>query len=179
MNTITMSQKIKALLQASNHSAKELAQYVNTNPSTVSHWQKNTTPSADYWPHIARFFGITVDDLLKEHPEDFLINKKINKENCKKSEVTETGEIREESKVTENKDFCEENETNPTDTIIHNKTFSEKIMKSLDEISEDYKLIQDTEELFSLFQKLDAWRRHAVLAYTYEQQDAQNQSVQK
>ena len=121
MSNIIMSQKIKTLLKVTKCSSKELAEYVGTNPSTVSHWiTRDATPSTDFLPLIAAFFGLTLEDLYKEHPEDCLESARITK--------------REEEAKEENQRF-----------YSYNKRFSDTFKESLNEIANDAKLIQETE----------------------------------
>ncbi len=61
-----LGEKIKALRMKKGISQEKLAQYLNVSFQAVSKWENsNTYPDITLLPEIARFFGITVDELLQ------------------------------------------------------------------------------------------------------------------
>lgn len=64
--TINLSEKIKALRKEKGISQEKLADYLGVSFQAVSKWENdNTCPDISLLPEIARFFGITVDELLQ------------------------------------------------------------------------------------------------------------------
>ena len=60
-----LADKLKALRSQKNISQEKLAQYLNVSFQAVSKWENgNSYPDITLLPDIARFFGITVDELL-------------------------------------------------------------------------------------------------------------------
>ncbi len=63
---IFIGEKIKAMRIAKGISQEKLAQYLNVSFQAVSKWENgNTYPDISLLPEIARFFNITVDELLQ------------------------------------------------------------------------------------------------------------------
>lgn len=63
---IYIADKIKSLRVEKGISQEKLAQYLNVSFQSVSKWENgNTYPDISLLPEIARFFGITVDELLQ------------------------------------------------------------------------------------------------------------------
>lgn len=63
---ITLGEKIKTLRKAKNISQEKLAQYLGVSFQAISKWENdNACPDIALLPDIARFFGITVDELLQ------------------------------------------------------------------------------------------------------------------
>lgn len=68
---IHLDEKLKALRKAKNISQEKLAQYLNISFQAVSKWETGGTyPDISLLPEIARFFGITVDELLQAEQID-------------------------------------------------------------------------------------------------------------
>lgn len=68
---IHLDEKLKALRKAKNVSQEKLAQYLNISFQAVSKWETGGTyPDISLLPEIARFFGITVDELLQAEQID-------------------------------------------------------------------------------------------------------------
>ena len=68
---ISFAEKIKNLRKEKNISQERLAQYLGVSFQAVSKWENsNTYPDIELLPHIARFFGITVDELLQAEQID-------------------------------------------------------------------------------------------------------------
>ena len=62
---IYLSDKLKELRNQRNISQEKLAQYLNVSFQAVSKWENgNSYPDITLLPDIAKFFGITVDELL-------------------------------------------------------------------------------------------------------------------
>lgn len=63
--SFNISEKIKSLRKEKGVSQEKLAQYLNVSFQAVSKWENgNTYPDISLLPDIARFFGVTVDELL-------------------------------------------------------------------------------------------------------------------
>lgn len=63
---MNFGEKLKALRKEKGISQEKLAQYLNISFQAVSKWENaNTYPDITLLPKIARFFGITVDELLQ------------------------------------------------------------------------------------------------------------------
>ena len=63
--SINLGEKLKSLRKEKNISQERLAQYLNISFQAVSKWENSSTyPDIELLPEIARFFGITVDELL-------------------------------------------------------------------------------------------------------------------
>ncbi len=63
---IYIGDKIKSLRTEKEISQEKLAQYLNVSYQAVSKWENgNTYPDISLLPEIARFFGVTVDELLQ------------------------------------------------------------------------------------------------------------------
>ncbi len=68
---INLADKLKNLRREKNVSQEKLAQYLNVSFQAVSKWENsNTYPDISLLPDIARFFGITVDELLQAEKMD-------------------------------------------------------------------------------------------------------------
>lgn len=64
--SINLGEKLKSLRKEKNISQEKLAQYLNVSFQAVSKWENsNTYPDISLLPEIARFFGITIDELLQ------------------------------------------------------------------------------------------------------------------
>lgn len=64
--TINLSEKLKTLRKEKAVSQERLADYLGVSFQAVSKWENdNTYPDISLLPEIARFFGITVDELLQ------------------------------------------------------------------------------------------------------------------
>ena len=51
------NERFKSIRQASGRTQKELAEFLNISPPSVSKWEKSETlPSIEYLPLMARFF---------------------------------------------------------------------------------------------------------------------------
>ena len=62
---IYFAEKLKSLRAEKKVSQERLAQYLNVSFQAVSKWETgNTYPDITLLPDIARFFGVTIDDLL-------------------------------------------------------------------------------------------------------------------
>ena len=62
---INIGEKLKSLRKKKNISQEKLAQYLNVSFQAVSKWENSSTyPDIELLPELARFFGITVDELL-------------------------------------------------------------------------------------------------------------------
>ena len=73
-----LSDKLKEMRSKKNISQEKLAQYLNVSFQAVSKWENgNSYPDITLLPDIARFFGITVDELLcvEKLDEDKLFEK--------------------------------------------------------------------------------------------------------
>ncbi|MBO5023384.1 MAG: helix-turn-helix domain-containing protein [Clostridia bacterium] len=63
---IKFGEKLKSLRKEKNISQDKLAQYLNVSFQAVSKWENSSTyPDIELLPELARFFGITVDELLQ------------------------------------------------------------------------------------------------------------------
>lgn len=63
---MNLAEKLKSLRQQKNIPQEKLAQYLNVSCQAVSKWENGTNcPDISLLPPIARFFGITVDELLQ------------------------------------------------------------------------------------------------------------------
>lgn len=63
---LNLADKLKVLRKERHISQEKLAQYLNVSFQAVSKWENgNTYPDIALLPDIARFFGITVDELLQ------------------------------------------------------------------------------------------------------------------
>ncbi len=68
---INLSEKLKSLRKSKNVSQEKLAQYLNVSFQAVSKWENGGTyPDISLLPEIARYFGITVDELLQAEKLD-------------------------------------------------------------------------------------------------------------
>lgn len=68
---INLADKLKSLRKEKNISQEKLAQYLNVSYQAVSKWENSTTyPDISLLPEIARFFGITIDELLQAEQID-------------------------------------------------------------------------------------------------------------
>ncbi|MBR6556865.1 MAG: helix-turn-helix transcriptional regulator, partial [Clostridia bacterium] len=62
---IRLGEKLKSLRKEKNISQEKLAQYLDVSFQAVSRWENSSTyPDIELLPELARFFGITVDELL-------------------------------------------------------------------------------------------------------------------
>lgn len=63
---INLAEQLKTLRKEKNISQEKLAQYLNVSYQAVSKWENgNTYPDIGLLPDIARFFGVTIDELLQ------------------------------------------------------------------------------------------------------------------
>ena len=63
--SINLGEKLKSLRKEKNISQEKLAQHLNVSFQAVSKWENSSTyPDIELLPELARFFGITVDELL-------------------------------------------------------------------------------------------------------------------
>lgn len=63
---IDLSEKLKILRKEKNISQEKLAQYLQVSFQAVNKWENGQTyPDLSLLPDIARFFGITIDELLQ------------------------------------------------------------------------------------------------------------------
>lgn len=61
-----LKEKLKSLRKSKNISQEKLAEYLNVSFQAVSKWENgNTYPDITLLPDIARFYGITIDELLQ------------------------------------------------------------------------------------------------------------------
>lgn len=68
---INFGEKIRTLRKKKNISQEKFAQYLNVSFQAVSKWENSSTyPDIQLLPEIARFFGITVDELLQAEQID-------------------------------------------------------------------------------------------------------------
>lgn len=66
MDMELLSEKLKSLRKEKDCSQEKLAKYLNVSFQAVSKWENgNACPDISLLPGIARFFGITVDELLQ------------------------------------------------------------------------------------------------------------------
>ncbi len=64
--TVNLSDKLKSLRKSKQISQEKLAQYLHVSFQAVSKWETGVAyPEISLLPQIARFFGITVDELLQ------------------------------------------------------------------------------------------------------------------
>ena len=89
---IDLGEKLRTLRKEKHLSQEKLAQYLNISFQAVSKWENGSTyPDIELLPKIARFFGITVDELLQVEQLD---EKKLYEEYEKKAvEFYRNGEI--------------------------------------------------------------------------------------
>lgn len=81
--SVDLSEKLKNLRKEKGVSQEKLAQYLNVSFQAVSKWENgNTCPDISLLPDIARFFGITVDELLQVEKID---EKKLYQEYTQKA----------------------------------------------------------------------------------------------
>lgn len=63
---LDLAEKLKSLRKEKNVSQEKLAEYLSVSFQAVSKWETgNTYPDISLLPDIARFFGITIDELLQ------------------------------------------------------------------------------------------------------------------
>ena len=63
---INLAEQLKALRKEKNISQEKLAAYLGISYQAISKWENgNTYPDIQLLPEIARFFGITIDELLQ------------------------------------------------------------------------------------------------------------------
>lgn len=68
---INLAEKLKSLRKEKNVSQEKLARYLNVSFQAVSKWENaGTYPDIALLPEIARFFGVTVDELLQAEKID-------------------------------------------------------------------------------------------------------------
>lgn len=64
--SFNLANKLKSLRKEKNISQEKLAQFLNVSYQAVSKWENgNSYPDISLLPDIARFFGITIDELLQ------------------------------------------------------------------------------------------------------------------
>ena len=63
---INLAEQLKALRKEKNISQEKLATYLGISYQAISKWENgNAYPDIQLLPNIARFFGITIDELLQ------------------------------------------------------------------------------------------------------------------
>lgn len=68
---INLAEQLKALRKEKNISQEKLAAYLGISYQAISKWENgNTYPDIQLLPEIARFFGITIDELLQAEKLD-------------------------------------------------------------------------------------------------------------
>ena len=90
--SINLGEKLKSLRKEKNISQEKLAQYLNVSFQAVSKWENSSTyPDIELLPELARFFGITVDELLGAEQID---EKKLYEEyKARAAEIYRNGDI--------------------------------------------------------------------------------------
>ena len=90
--SINLGEKLKSLRKGKNISQEKLAQYLNVSFQAVSKWENSSTyPDIELLPELARFFGITVDELLGAEQID---EEKLYEEyDAKATEIYRNGDI--------------------------------------------------------------------------------------
>lgn len=90
--SINLGEKLKSLRKEKNISQEKLAQYLNVSFQAVSKWENSSTyPDIELLPELARFFGITVDELLGAEQID---EKKLYEEyEARAAEIYRNGDI--------------------------------------------------------------------------------------
>lgn len=90
--SINLGEKLKSLRKEKNISQEKLAQYLNVSFQAVSKWENSSTyPDIKLLPELARFFGITVDELLGAEQID---EKKLYEEyTTRAAEIYRNGDI--------------------------------------------------------------------------------------
>ena len=69
-------ERFKAIRQASGKTQKELADFLNISPQSVSKWEKGETlPSIEYLPLMAKFFSCSINAFFEEVYENTLPEK--------------------------------------------------------------------------------------------------------
>lgn len=79
---INLAEQLKALRKAKNVSQEKLAAYLGISYQAISKWENgNAYPDIQLLPEIARFFGITIDELLQVEKldEEALFNEYVSK----------------------------------------------------------------------------------------------------
>ena len=70
------NERFKTIRQASGKTQKELADFLNISPQSVSKWEKGEAlPSIEYLPLMARFFGCSINVFFEEVYENTLPDK--------------------------------------------------------------------------------------------------------
>lgn len=70
------NERFKAIRQASGKTQKELAEFLNISPQSVSKWEKGEAlPSIEYLPLMAKFFGCSINVFFEEVYENTLSDK--------------------------------------------------------------------------------------------------------
>lgn len=68
---IYLAEKLKSLRAEKNVSQEKLALYLNVSSQAVSKWENNISyPDIQLLPDIARFFGVTIDELIQTEKID-------------------------------------------------------------------------------------------------------------
>lgn len=66
-----LADKLRELRKSRNVSQEKLASYLNVSSQAISKWECGvTSPDISLLPYIARFFGISVDELLQAEKID-------------------------------------------------------------------------------------------------------------
>ena len=79
---INLAEQLKALRKEKNISQEKLATYLGISYQAISKWENgNAYPDIQLLPDIARFFGITIDELLQVEKldEQALFNEYVSK----------------------------------------------------------------------------------------------------
>ena len=64
--TVNLGEKLKELRKNKNVSQEQVAAYLGVSFQAISKWENCiTSPDITLLPSIARYYGITVDDLLQ------------------------------------------------------------------------------------------------------------------
>ena len=58
------SQNLRELMEKNKVSSYKLARSVGVHTSTVTNWLNGKMPSLDHLQSVAKFFGVTVNDLI-------------------------------------------------------------------------------------------------------------------
>ncbi len=90
--SISLGKKLKSLRKERNISQEKLAKFLDVSFQAVSKWENSSTyPDIELLPEIARFFGITVDELLQAEQID---EKKLYEEyEARAAEIYRNGDI--------------------------------------------------------------------------------------
>lgn len=66
--------KLRLIRECNNYTLKQMADRIGTTPTTVSHYENGKfTPNLLYLIEIAKFGGVTLDDLAYLSKTDFMV----------------------------------------------------------------------------------------------------------